>query len=137
MYFFEVLNDKPVTGEISLYTNLYSENGESETKSTEGRICGRRITEKDDDMGIIGLIIFVIIACIAALFSSSEGDGGGGSSFVSYDKEEVRNRPASSAYRRSVKERFEPSDSFFDEDGNEHEVDDEGYCEECDDYHEE
>ena len=30
---------------------------------------------------------------------------------------------------------FEEADSFFDRDGNEHIVDEEGYCEECDDYH--
>ena len=31
--------------------------------------------------------------------------------------------------------RFEEADSFFDRDGNEHIVDDDGYCEDCDDYH--
>ena len=30
---------------------------------------------------------------------------------------------------------FEEADSFFDRDGNEHIVDDDGYCEDCDDYH--
>ena len=30
---------------------------------------------------------------------------------------------------------FEEADSFFDKDGNEHLVDDDGYCEDCDDYH--
>lgn len=31
--------------------------------------------------------------------------------------------------------RFEEADSFFDREGNEHIVDDDGYCEDCDDYH--
>lgn len=30
---------------------------------------------------------------------------------------------------------FEEADSFFDSDGNEHLIDDDGYCEDCDDYH--
>lgn len=30
---------------------------------------------------------------------------------------------------------FEEADSFFDRDGNEHIVDDDGYCEDCDEYH--
>lgn len=30
---------------------------------------------------------------------------------------------------------FEEADSFFDKCGNEHIVDDYGYCEDCDDYH--
>ena len=37
--------------------------------------------------------------------------------------------------RRQIDEEFEEADSFFDHDGNEHIVDDEGYCEDCDDYH--
>ena len=32
-------------------------------------------------------------------------------------------------------EEFEEADSYFDSGGNEHLVDDDGYCEECDDYH--
>ena len=30
---------------------------------------------------------------------------------------------------------FDPYDTFYLEDGLEHEMDDDGYCEECDDYH--
>lgn len=30
---------------------------------------------------------------------------------------------------------FEEADSFFDREGNEHIIDDDGYCEDCDDYH--
>ena len=37
--------------------------------------------------------------------------------------------------RRSSSFDFEEADSFFDRDGNEHIVDDDGYCEDCDDYH--
>ena len=37
--------------------------------------------------------------------------------------------------KKSKGNSFEEYDSFFDRDGNEHIVDEEGYCEECDDYH--
>ena len=37
--------------------------------------------------------------------------------------------------KRTSRNSFEEADSFFDRDGNEHIVDEEGYCEECDDYH--
>jgi hypothetical protein len=37
--------------------------------------------------------------------------------------------------KKSSRSSFEEADSFFDKDGNEHIVDEEGYCEECDDYH--
>ncbi len=30
---------------------------------------------------------------------------------------------------------FDPADTFYLEDGLDHERDDDGYCEECDDYH--
>lgn len=40
-----------------------------------------------------------------------------------------------SPYQRGDTEEFEEADSFFDSDGNEHIVDDDGYCEDCDDYH--
>ena len=30
---------------------------------------------------------------------------------------------------------FDPADTFYLEDGLDHEIDDDGYCEECDDYH--
>ena len=39
------------------------------------------------------------------------------------------------AHRKDNESEFEEYDSFFDRHGNEHIVDDEGYCEECDDYH--
>lgn len=39
------------------------------------------------------------------------------------------------AHRKNNEREFEEYDSFFDRRGNEHIVDDEGYCDECDDYH--
>lgn len=41
----------------------------------------------------------------------------------------------SSRPRRNSGFDFEEADSFYDRDGNEHIVDDDGYCEDCDDYH--
>lgn len=37
--------------------------------------------------------------------------------------------------KKSSRSSFEEADSFFDRDGNEHIVDDDGYCEDCDDYY--
>ena len=87
-------------------------------------------------MGIIGLIIFVIIACFEAIFSPSEENNSVGyrnaDHYNTYDDQMKQYRH----HRRSIESEFEPSDSYYDKDGNEHEVDDDGYCEECDDYHE-
>ena len=40
-----------------------------------------------------------------------------------------------SSSKRKDSWEFEEADSFIDKHGNEHIVDYEGYCEECDDYH--
>lgn len=37
--------------------------------------------------------------------------------------------------KNSKSEEFEEADSIYDRYGNEHEVDYDGYCEDCDDYH--
>ena len=36
---------------------------------------------------------------------------------------------------KNKKHDFDPADTFYLEDGLDHETDDDGYCEECDDYH--
>lgn len=38
--------------------------------------------------------------------------------------------------RKRDSDSFDPADTFHLEDGLDHETDDDGYCEECDDYHE-
>lgn len=65
-------------------------------------------------MGLILTIvlIFLVIGC-----------GGGGSSSPNYF--------SGKQYRKDI----EDYDSVFDRHGNEHFVDDDGYCDECDDYH--
>lgn len=37
--------------------------------------------------------------------------------------------------RKRDSDSFDPADTFHLEDGLDHETDDDGYCEECDDYH--
>ena len=49
----------------------------------------------------------------------------------------IKNRYTSPSPIKKRDYYFEEADSFFDKDGNEHIVDYEGYCEECDDYHDE
>ena len=84
-------------------------------------------------MGIIGLIFIFFIACIAAAASPTENNGNS-ENYTSQHFHHYGYSTRSNAEQPIS--RFEPSDSFFDEDGNEHEIDEDGYCEECDDYHE-
>lgn len=87
-------------------------------------------------MGIVGLIIFVIIACIVAIFSPSEENNSVGCRNTDHFNIHNDQLKQYRYRRRSEESEFEPSGSYYDKDGNEHEVDDDGYCEECDDYHE-
>lgn len=83
-------------------------------------------------MGVIGLLFFFIIACLSAAASPTEN--GNSSTDYTYPRYN-RHRCNTERSRMKTHSRFEPSDSFYDEDGNEHEIDEDGYCEECDDYH--
>lgn len=49
-----------------------------------------------------------------------------------YSNSSKKKSSGSSSKRR---EEFEEADSYYDRRGNEHIVDDDGYCEDCDDYH--
>ena len=83
-------------------------------------------------MGVIGLFFFFIIACIASIVSPTED----GHSSTDYTYPQYnRRRYNTGRSRTKTHSRFEPSDSFYDKDGNEHEIDEDGYCEDCDDYH--
>ena len=64
----------------------------------------------------------MLLELLAAALLMSGGDNNTGNTF-------------NSAPRKSSGLEFEEADSFFDRDGNEHIVDDDGYCEDCDDYH--
>ncbi len=46
-----------------------------------------------------------------------------------------RNKPFFENSTRSSRDDFEEADSIFDRNGNEHLLDDDGYCDDCDDYH--
>lgn len=81
-------------------------------------------------MGIIIIIIAIILVCAGS--SSSGGYSGsssdfwgssGGGSFLGASR------------NKDSYDTFEEADSFFDRNGEEHIIDDEGYCEDCDDYH--
>ena len=76
-------------------------------------------------MAILVLIIIVLVVC----------SGASGSSYSnSYNDDYGRFRERS---RRRDDHEFEEYDSFIDNEGNEHIVDIDGYCEDCDDYHDE
>lgn len=83
-------------------------------------------------MGVIGLLFFFIIACLSAAASPTENRN----SSTDYTYHQYnRNRYNAKGSQTKSHSKFEPSDSFYDRDGNEHEIDEDGYCEECDDYH--
>ena len=67
-------------------------------------------------MDFIFVIIFILII-FKPTFNRSESRGNQNNNFCDDEAE------------------FDPSDTFHLEDGLDHETDDEGYCEECDNYH--
>lgn len=84
-------------------------------------------------MGI--LVIFGIII-LAALFSDSpSGSGGDFNDSGGFGSSSSNNNYKSSASKRGSCEQFEEDDSFYDRDGFEHIIDEDRYCEDCDDYH--
>lgn len=54
---------------------------------------------------------------------------------MSGDCDNTPNSNFNSRPRKSSSFDFEEADSFYDSDGNEHIMDDDGYCEDCDDFH--
>lgn len=87
-------------------------------------------------MTFLAFIIFVVLLCI---FAAAKDSGNGKSSHNPYDNYPYpTNNPTASKRRPSTRtsgEPFEEADSYYDRHGNEHLVDDYGYCEDCDDYH--
>lgn len=49
--------------------------------------------------------------------------------------EQTKKHTRYSKSSQSRKKEFEEADSYYDKHGNEHIIDYDGYCEECDDYH--
>lgn len=79
---------------------------------------------------IIVCVVFYLVCSWLGSGNNSSGSSSRGSS----------GRNASSFARNihrknSADDSFEEADSFYDRDGNEHIVDDDRYCEDCDDYH--
>ena len=46
-----------------------------------------------------------------------------------------KNKKLHQPHRKNNYESFEESGSFYDRNGDEHIIDDDNYCEDCDDYH--
>ena len=59
----------------------------------------------------------------------------GGSTHHEEEWEEMWERQEQFKERNGHKTFFEEADSYYDDHGDEHLIDDDGYCEECDDYH--
>ena len=78
-------------------------------------------------MGIVLLFILLLLICPVDASSGNHSHSGRRTSgnYHSYKKSSSKGN----------RECFEEADSIFDRDGNEHLIDDDGYCEDCDDYH--
>ena len=78
-------------------------------------------------MGIVLLFVLLLLICPVDTSSGNYSHSGRRTSgnYHSYKK----------SLSKDNRECFEEADSFFDRDGNEHLIDDDGYCEDCDDYH--
>ena len=68
-------------------------------------------------MEFILIIIFILIVFIPSSNNNSATRNNSNNTFSKKDDD------------------FDPADTFYLEDGLDHEIDDDGYCEECDDYH--
>lgn len=80
-------------------------------------------------MGIVAIIVIIVIL---ACFSSLPDENSCSSHTWGQFNEEPYSKPRDS-YGNS--ECFEEDASYYDRDGNEHLVDEDMYCEDCDDYH--
>ena len=91
-------------------------------------------------MEIVVIVIVFLLICIFGGLSSFDDSGSNEDVTVIITKTSEKPKwPHAAAdnkrHRNKRSSSFEPSDSFVDIFGEEHEVDDDGYCEECDDYH--
>ena len=84
-------------------------------------------------MGVLAIIGIIILM---ALFSDSPS-GSSGTSYLrgGFSSGGSNNKFKSSFTKRNHREHFEEDDSFYDREGFEHIIDEDRYCEDCDDYH--
>lgn len=78
------------------------------------------------------LLIVLLVFVFGGSGSSSHSSDSFGGGFDFYSKPKNDNGGKTNKTSSYL---FEESDSFFDKCGNEHIMDDYGYCDECDDYH--
>ena len=78
-------------------------------------------------MGFLILLIAIVLACA--------GSGSSGSYYSGSTSNYGGSSDSFSPRGRTSHDDFEEADSFFDRNGDEHIVDYDGYCEDCDDYH--
>lgn len=78
-------------------------------------------------MGFIILLIAIILVCAGSDSSNSYHSTGSSDFGGSFNGHSSRGG--------NSHDTFEEADSFYDRNGNEHIVDYDGYCEDCDDYH--
>ncbi|MBE5927891.1 MAG: hypothetical protein E7267_00715 [Lachnospiraceae bacterium] len=80
----------------------------------------------------MGVFIFIIFVCIF-ISGFSSGDSNTGYERHNYE----RNRKSRVENDKRDRDSFDETESFFDDYGNEHIVNEELYCMECDDFYDE
>ena len=84
--------------------------------------------------------VIILLICLYIIFvmpgGSSYSSGVKGTGF-SRDIGGNNSYGKKKATRKTFFEEFEEAGSFYDKDGREHMIDDDNYCEDCDDYHDE
>ena len=81
------------------------------------------------------LVILGIIILVAWLSDSPSASGSGYNDSGGFNSSSTNNNFKNTSSPRRGSEHFEENDSFYDRDGFEHIIDEDRYCEECDDYH--
>lgn len=85
----------------------------------------------------MGFLVIIGVIIIAALFSDSSGGYYTGGGFDDDFSGSTGTKSSFNGFSLQThrRESFEEADSFYDHEGNEHILDDYGYCDDCDDYH--
>ena len=74
-------------------------------------------------------VIFIFLWILSELDGSSYTGNDSGTTYKTH------RTISNSTTKRNMSSTFEESDSYYDRHGDEHLIDEDGYCKDCDDYH--
>lgn len=81
------------------------------------------------------IIVCVLFYLVCAWLGGPDDSGSSSYSRRTYKKSIFASSRVTKTQHPKSNEEFEEAGSFYDRDGNEHIIDDDNYCEDCDDYH--